>query len=157
MSRNRKIFIIALSVAFVLGLSVPFFNAKTVEEIANPIASTSTVVEVPVVKSVGQDLIEVSFSVGDRSFKEKLKEGSTAYDLMEKLRNSGLISFTADYYEGIGNFITSIDGVENDGRQGKYWTYYVNGEEAVVGASTYVLKRDDSVTWRYGTELKKDI
>jgi len=157
MSRNRKIFIIAGLIALVFGILIPFFNNKTVDEAVSTSATTSTAAVERIGEIVPDNLIATSFSVGKKSFKEKLKEGSTAYDLMQKLKEDGLISFTSDYYEGVGYFVTSLDGTRNDGQQGKYWTYYVNEKEATVGASLYVLKDGDSVTWRYGTELKKDI
>ncbi|MGH7234405.1 MAG: DUF4430 domain-containing protein, partial [Candidatus Saccharimonadales bacterium] len=30
----------------------------------------------------------------------------------------------------------------------KYWTFYVNGKEASVGASSYVTKNSDRLTWK---------
>lgn len=46
-----------------------------------------------------------------------------------------------------GSFVTSIAGVEaTDGEN--FWSFYVNGEFATEGASTYVAKEGDQFEWR---------
>lgn len=45
-----------------------------------------------------------------------------------------------------GDMVTSINGVSGNGP--KYWTFYVNGKEASVGAGSYTTKSSDIVTWR---------
>ncbi len=45
-----------------------------------------------------------------------------------------------------GDLVTSINGVKGDGP--KYWTLYVNGKESNVGASDYVTKSSDTITWK---------
>lgn len=45
-----------------------------------------------------------------------------------------------------GYFVTSIDGVAGNGP--KYWTFYVNNKEASVGASSYITKNSDRITWK---------
>lgn len=45
-------------------------------------------------------------------------------------------------------FITSINGVSQDASKGMYWLYYVNGEMGQVGASQYVVKDGDIITWK---------
>ena len=48
-----------------------------------------------------------------------------------------------------GRFVQSIDGREGGTQQGRPvdWFYFVNGEEAKVGAAEQVLHRGDSVWW----------
>jgi len=45
-----------------------------------------------------------------------------------------------------GDFVTSIDGTAGNGP--KYWTLYVNNKEASVGASAYITKNSETVTWK---------
>ena len=45
-----------------------------------------------------------------------------------------------------GDLVTSINGVAGNGP--KYWTFYVNGKMASVGASSYTTKSSDSIMWR---------
>jgi hypothetical protein len=42
--------------------------------------------------------------------------------------------------------VTSIDGTFGNGP--KYWTFYVNGKQADVGASSYVTKSSDNIMWK---------
>jgi len=51
-----------------------------------------------------------------------------------------------DSYDSL--FVESIDYIEN-GKDGKYWQYYVNDEFAHVGCSRFYLKDNDIVEWRF--------
>jgi hypothetical protein len=56
-------------------------------------------------------------------------------------------SIEADNWDSYNSlFVEAINGIEN-GEDGKYWQYYVNGEFANVGCSRYYLKDDDVVEW----------
>ena len=50
-------------------------------------------------------------------------------------------------------YIEEIDGVQEDdansGKKNYYWIYYVNGEKAAVGCSSYNLVDGDEITWNY--------
>jgi hypothetical protein len=50
-----------------------------------------------------------------------------------------------------GGFVHSIDGLEAERRDGRYWDwlYYVNGVEAGVGAADYELDGGESIWWDY--------
>jgi hypothetical protein len=45
-----------------------------------------------------------------------------------------------------GDLVTSIDGTKGAGP--KYWTFYVNGKEASVGAGSYSTKNADTISWK---------
>ena len=45
-----------------------------------------------------------------------------------------------------GELVTSIDGVA--GNSPKYWTFYVNGHQASVGAGSYQSKSTDHIEWK---------
>jgi hypothetical protein len=45
-----------------------------------------------------------------------------------------------------GDLVTSINGTAGNGP--KYWTFYLNGKEASVGAGSYVTKSTDKIEWR---------
>lgn len=49
-------------------------------------------------------------------------------------------------YKGIGELVTSIDGVQADGQH--FWSFYVNGKQAQVGAGSYTTKSGDKITWK---------
>ena len=47
-----------------------------------------------------------------------------------------------------GPYVDAIDGVQG-GTSGKYWTFYVNGKQATVGAGAYVTKNGDKIEWKF--------
>lgn len=44
-------------------------------------------------------------------------------------------------------FISVIEGYEQDEKEGKYWLYTINGEQATVGAADYALEDQDVIEW----------
>lgn len=46
-------------------------------------------------------------------------------------------------------FITSIEGIEQDTKEGIYWTYTVNGEMATTGAKETILNEGDKVEFSH--------
>jgi hypothetical protein len=47
-----------------------------------------------------------------------------------------------------GAYVDSINGkVGGDG--GKYWTFYVDGEMAQVGAEAYITKGGETIEWKF--------
>lgn len=44
-------------------------------------------------------------------------------------------------------FVTAIDGVTADSSK-EFWSFYVNGKQAEVGAGSYVLKNNDTIEWK---------
>jgi len=45
-----------------------------------------------------------------------------------------------------GDLVTAINGSQGNGP--KYWTFYLNGKEASVGAGSYVTKSSDKIEWK---------
>lgn len=78
-----------------------------------------------------QQLTQISYSG---------KSGVSAYTLLKKYA-----TITAKHYS-FGYFVTSINGTAGNGP--KYWTLYVNGKESQVGASAYITKNSDKITWK---------
>jgi len=80
-------------------------------------------------------------------FKSEFKEGITAFDLLkENADESGLILKTKTYDTGI--FIEAIGDREN-GQDGKYWLYYVNGEMPMVAADKKEIKPGDEIEFKF--------
>lgn len=71
----------------------------------------------------------------------------SVYDFMTQLQNEGKITFKDKEYAGLGKFITEINGVVGNGS--KNWIYYVNGEKAELGISSYKIKNGDVIFWHY--------
>lgn len=77
----------------------------------------------------------------------KGQDGVTAFVLLQQ--NAKVL------YSGTGEnvFVTSINGIASNDAEKMYWTYYINGEMAMVGVNSYITKDSDIITWKY--ELSK--
>jgi hypothetical protein len=160
------IFILLISAAYFVGLQTKNNSIKIEENSENP-ADKSLQNNLKNIQSetsepnnqnqkndneqIKQDiekLVSVSLKVQDKNYTTKIKEGSSAYDLMNQLKTQGFI-FSATKYSDLGFFVTEINGVKEDRKNHTYWTLYVNGKEAMVGASQLILKEGDSIEWKY--------
>jgi len=77
----------------------------------------------------------------------EFEEGMTAFSLLEKASKEQNFTLNAKSYN-MGIFIEAIGDVEN-GQDGKYWMYYVNGEMPQVAADKKELKNGDSVEFKF--------
>ena len=73
-------------------------------------------------------------------------QGKTALDLLLQLDPSA----TADG-QGANAFVTAIGGRKADQAKKEFWAFYVNGEQAQVGAGSYTMKDGDQITWKLET------
>lgn len=92
-------------------------------------------------------LIEATLEVNDIAYESEIKDKTTIYDFMSKLRDEGKINFTEKNYIGIGKFIETINGTT--GNTEKNWIYYVNGKKAEMGVSDYKINNGDIISWKY--------
>ena len=107
----------------------------------------------PVQESQEQEnLIEATLVVEDRTYAVSVSEGSSAYDLMVKARETSDLQFKGKEFPGLGFFIQEINGLEQSPRLGKYWMYYINSTKAEVGISAYTVNSHDIILWRYEDE-----
>lgn len=74
---------------------------------------------------------------------------SSVYDALYKLNLDNKIKVEFKNYSGLGYFVDSINGKGSDKLHGKYWIYYINGVKAQTGISSYILKLNDVITWKY--------
>lgn len=89
--------------------------------------------------------ISVILTVFDKSYPVKIQEKSSVYEAMKNIKDD-TFSFNGIKHSGLGYFVNEINGVK--GESGKYWFYYVNGEEASIGISNYILKDGDIISWK---------
>lgn len=68
-------------------------------------------------------------------------EGKTALELLRAAHRIEIKEFS-----GLGEFVTAIDGIEPDASH--FWAFYVNGNQAQVGAGQYVTKATNQIEWR---------
>jgi hypothetical protein len=74
------------------------------------------------------------------------RDGMTVADLTTAWPNIAIKQKGA----GESAFVTSIDDVENQGADGKNWTYSVNDQMADRSFAVYKLKPGDRVLWTFG-------
>jgi len=67
-------------------------------------------------------------------------EGETAFDILQKVAE---VDYTETDY---GPFITGINGVQPEGED--YWGFFINGQEAQVGAADYQLQNGDHLLFK---------
>jgi hypothetical protein len=71
---------------------------------------------------------------------------ATVYDTMNSLMSEGKITFEGKNYLGLGFFVTQINSLQSG--DGKNLMYYINGTEAPVGVSSYVVQEGDIIEWK---------
>ena len=77
----------------------------------------------------------------------EFKEGASAFDLLKEGAEKLALALKAKNYD-IGIFIEAIGDKEN-GQDGKYWLYYVNGEMPMAAADKNPLKIGDRVEFKF--------
>lgn len=92
--------------------------------------------------------IVLTIDKGERNpkrFKRKLEEGETVLDFLKGvIEEEELIIET---YES-GAFVKSMEGKEN-GQEGKYWLYYVNGKMPEVAVDKKILTAGDKIDFKF--------
>lgn len=76
-----------------------------------------------------------------------LNDGMTAFSLLKEETERINLNFEFKTYD-IGVFIEKIGDMEN-GEDGKYWLYYVNGEMPQVAADKQLLNSGDKVEFKF--------
>ncbi len=74
-------------------------------------------------------------------------EGMTAFDLLKNKTDESGITLKTKTYD-IGVMVEAIGDKEN-GQDGKYWLYYVNGEMPMVSADKMIIKLGDKVEFKF--------
>ncbi|MBU5590436.1 DUF4430 domain-containing protein [Clostridium sp. MSJ-4] len=72
-------------------------------------------------------------------------EGKTVEDATKEILNKNSINYVVK-----AGYFSSISGIkERSAGKASGWCYYVNGNKPGVGASAYVLKAGDKLTWKF--------
>lgn len=50
--------------------------------------------------------------------------------------------------EGENAFVISVDGKQADTNQKEFWEFKVNGQQAQIGAGSYIIKNHDQIEWK---------
>ncbi|WP_321387816.1 DUF4430 domain-containing protein [uncultured Enterococcus sp.] len=123
----------AIYASSVLLLTVVFISGCSSAENTSSTSDKPSANEIEVTVSLMKDDAEVA-----------KKEFTTAKDttLMEAMKEN----FELEEDNGM---ITSIDGIEQDEAEKRYWVYTINGEMINTGAKDTALKQGDQVEFTY--------
>lgn len=133
--------IIIVSIAVVIAVAAVIFSNDikqlVFKESGNPQNNVSR--EVTLVINDGEGNPE--------TFTAEFKEKMTAFDLLKsKTETSNMVLKFKSYDMGV--FVEAIGNKEN-GQDGKYWLYYVNGEMPQVAADKRELSPGDKVEFNF--------
>ena len=135
--RNLKILI---GIAIILVIGIEIFVIKNQAEI-DKLTSASVSRLAPVERNTF--LIIDNGTEEPQTFKMEVGEKTTVFDLLKQTE------IALDYTEyDIGIFIKAIGDKEN-GQNGKYWLYYVNGEMPQVAVDKNKVNPGDKVEFRF--------
>lgn len=70
-------------------------------------------------------------------------KGKTALAQLKELK--GDVATKSSSY---GEYVDAINGLTG-GDAGKYWTFYVDGKMASVGAADYIAKGGETIEWKF--------
>jgi hypothetical protein len=91
-----------------------------------------------------QQVRQITLIAGETTTRLTFTDGQTLYDALIKAKETGL-TLELKEYPGMGYFVAKIGSLVPTAD--KYLMYSVNGKEASVGISSYVLKENDVVKW----------
>ncbi|MBG9367167.1 DUF4430 domain-containing protein [Streptococcus sp. NLN64] len=128
----KKLALLALTALALTGCATN--NQSATESSSSSAASSSQVVESNITVSVTQDGKAIENSPFELSF----KEGDKLLDVMKA---------QMDIKEENG-LVTSINGVEQQPDEQKYWLFDVNGQMSDKGAQDVELKDGDKIDWK---------
>lgn len=146
---KKKIIILVFVLCAVL-VSVLYFNKDEKQivveekkiEVVNEVKDEAKEEKIKEIKTV----LLVTLEVLGEKYRGEVKDGDTVYLVMKRLQERDNFSFNYKEYPSLGIFVDEINGIR--GEPGKYWIYYVNGVEASVSVSKYVLKEGDIISWK---------
>src|SRR5690606_15474140 len=130
----KKILFVLLSLGLLFGCS----NEGTTNDTSNNDASESAnqeekaeIITVVISKNNGEEIIEE---------KEIEIESGKEVTVMDVMQENFEVETQFD-----GAFVASINGVAGSDEEKTSWFYYINGEEAMVGANEYKVEPEDKI------------
>ena len=85
----------------------------------------------------------------DRRYESDISQNTSVYDFMIKLQDTQDFQFSGRDFFGVGFFVEEINHVSENAQERIYWIFYVNDQKAKVGISSYIIKPNDIITWKY--------
>ncbi len=141
MSKTNKIIIVA--VVLLAGLLL-FWNWQTVQKQTK---NTVDLEQEKVAEKLTINLLVEGLSGLPATV--EFKSGSLLLDLLKELnQNYPTLNLQTKDFGQMGVLVEQLGNYKN-GTDGKYWQYFVNGIQPMVGADKYVLQNNDQVEWKF--------
>ena len=155
MKKISSIQIFAAIIIALFGFFAFFARQNTgIENIrSNSVAEIQAEIPPPAQKNIEQKILPkeakqtetITLVAGSSTASLFFAPGQTLYEALRMEENSKAISFDGKEYPGLGFLVTDIGALHQG--SGKYLIYSINGIEASVGVSSYILKDGDVVSW----------
>lgn len=117
----------------IIVLLVGLFGWGYMRSVGSPAPSARIVVEkIPV---------EVKIE-GEESISGQVIKDSTALDYLKA--NYEVVTNG----EGVNAYVVEINGRRADDKKKEFWSFYINGKMAEVGAGSYILRSNDKIEWK---------
>ncbi len=96
--------------------------------------------------------LTIDFGDGRRTEYEPIawRDGITVYDVTSETQRYDLKLKTLG--TGESAFLANLDGIENEGADGRNWTYSVNGKTGDRSFGVFELEPGDQVLWTFGKQ-----
>lgn len=129
-NHKKPITLIIAGLVLLTGLTTAALHVVTGEKAeAPPIAATTTAKETSEVKVA--TIVEFT-AVKDQT-------------VLEQLQTQAEVEVKDSQY---GPYVDSVNGVKG-GTDNKYWSYYVDGQMANIGAGEYTTKGGEKILWKF--------
>ncbi len=129
---KHKIFMATIAVGF--GVAFGWLLFQQVDgSSSQPIGDEETTQQ-------AEDTTAIESENEGRTFVYGGEVGESAFDTLSKITK--VESESSEF----GEYVTAINGVKADSNS-EFWAFYVNGEQAAVGADTYIAEEGDEFTW----------
>ncbi len=83
----------------------------------------------------------------------EINSGENLFDVLLRVTEQEAVEFSYKDFGGeLGIFIESIDNSSQQESKTKWWQYWVNGEYAQVGVSSYLVTAGDDIVFRFSDD-----
>jgi len=132
---KNKLILGLIAIGAILGLLRYQGNSQSTSRKVTPEKSITTEKEIVVIQTLHKESPD----------EVTVNQGETALDLLQQTADITLKG------EGENAFVTSINGIVADDTKKEFWAFYVNSEQAEVGAGSYLLQSGDKIAWKLET------
>ena len=151
MPKNKLTNFFILGLVVVIAIVVGFVLPKLTTEPPSP---------APLIEKVAVQTLSLEFDSGDEilEFSDvEINSDENLFDVLQRVTQQNAVEFSyKDFGGDLGIFIESINNSSQQGSKTKWWQYWVNGEYAKVGVSSYQIKAGDDILFRFTDSQSND-